>query len=64
MPLVQVYLWPGRDASVKKSIIAGITKVFEDHGIPAHAVEVLINEVPKESWGIGGVPASEKLPDA
>jgi 4-oxalocrotonate tautomerase len=63
MPSVQVYLWPGRDASVKKSIIEGITKVFEEHGIPAAAVEVLINEVPKENWGIGGIPASEKFPD-
>ena len=62
MPLVQVYLWPGRDASVKKEIIEGITKVFEGQGIPAQAVEVLIHDTPKENWGIGGVPASEKFP--
>ncbi len=62
MPLVQVYLWPGRDAKVKKNIIKGITKVFEDNGIPSQAVEVIIQEVPKENWGLGGIPASEKFP--
>jgi 4-oxalocrotonate tautomerase len=30
-------------------------------GIPAEAVEVLIHEVPKENWGVGGEQASEKL---
>ncbi len=63
MPSVHVYLWPGRDAKVKKNIITGITRVFEDNGIPSQAVEVILHEVPKENWGQGGVPASEKFPD-
>jgi len=62
LPSVKVYLWPGRDAKFKKNIIKGITKVFEDSGIPSQAVEVIIVEVPKENWGLGGVPASEKFP--
>jgi 4-oxalocrotonate tautomerase len=37
----------------KARIIKGITKVFEELGIPGHAVEVVILEVPKENWGIG-----------
>jgi 4-oxalocrotonate tautomerase len=63
MPSVQIYMWPGRSAELKKSIIAGITKVFEDNGIPANAVEVIINEIPKENWGMGGIPATEKFPN-
>jgi len=55
-------MWPGRDAKVKKNIIEGITKVFEDNGIPSQAVEVILVEIPKENWGLGGVPASEKFP--
>ena len=62
MPSVQVFLWPGRSASVKKEIIKGITKVFEEQDIPAQAVEVLIQKIPKENWGIGGIPATEKFP--
>lgn len=62
MPSVNVYMWPGRTAEVKRNIIQGITRVFEENGIPAQAVEVILIEVPKENWGLGGVPASEKLP--
>lgn len=56
-------MWPGRDAKVKKNIIQGITKVFEDNGIPSQSVQVLLIEVPKEDWGRGGVPSSERLPE-
>lgn len=61
MPIVVVYLWAGVSGETKKRIITGITKVFEELGIPRHAVEVLIIEVPKENWGIGGEQASEKF---
>ncbi len=63
MPSVHVYLWPGRSAEEKADIIAGITRVLESHGIPASAVDVLVHEVPKENWGLGGVPASKRFPD-
>ena len=32
-------------------------------GLPEEAVRVLIEEIPKSHWGIGGVPASEKFPE-
>jgi 4-oxalocrotonate tautomerase len=38
--------------------------VFVDVGVPAEAVEVVIHEVPKEDWGVGGEQASEKLKHA
>lgn len=61
MPIVHVYVWRGFSEEAKKRAMAGITKVFADMGIPKEAVEVLIHEVPKEDWGIGGEPASERL---
>jgi 4-oxalocrotonate tautomerase len=33
----------------KARIIKGITKVFGELGIPRHAVEVVIHEVPREN---------------
>ena len=39
------------------------TKVFVDMGIPADAVEVIVHEIEKSHWGVGGEPASEKLKD-
>ncbi|MCQ5337655.1 MAG: tautomerase family protein [Candidatus Methanomethylicia archaeon] len=61
MPVVNVYVWKGFSDEAKRKTIEGITKVFTDLGIPKEAVEVIIIEVPKESWGIAGLPASEKL---
>lgn len=59
--MVVVYMWSGVSDEAKKRIISGITKVFEELGVPPHAVEVVIIEVPKENWGIGGEQASERL---
>ena len=64
MPLAHVYLWKGIPQEVIKKIISGITKVFTDLGIPEAAVEVIIQEIPKEHWGIEGKPATEARPDA
>ncbi|MEM0303104.1 MAG: tautomerase family protein [Archaeoglobaceae archaeon] len=61
MPIVQVYVWKGMSLEAKRKLISGITKTFTELGIPSHAVEVLILEIPKEDWGIGGELASEKF---
>ncbi len=63
MPNVQVTMWSGVSPAAAKKIISGITQVFVDLGIPAQAVEVIIHEVPKTHWGIGGTPASESKKD-
>ena len=61
MPVVVVYMWSGVTKEAKERIVRGITRVFEELGIPAHAVEVIIHEVSKESWGVGGELASERF---
>lgn len=63
MPLVHVNMWKGISEESVKQIIAGITNVFVDMGIPARAVEVIVHEIPKTHWGIEGKPATEALPD-
>jgi len=63
MPVVHVNVWKGFGEEKTKTVIEGITKVFEDLGIPARAVEVLVYEIPKSHWGVEGVPASEKFKD-
>jgi len=64
IPLAQIYMWKGISEEVSKKIIAGVTDVFVDLGIPKQAVNVLIQEIPKEHWGIDGLPATEARPDA
>ncbi|MHA1265894.1 MAG: tautomerase family protein [Candidatus Helarchaeota archaeon] len=63
MPAVHVYMWKGLSEDAAKKIISGITNVFVELGIPPQAVEVIIQEVPKAHWGVGGKPAAEVLPD-
>ena len=64
MPVVHVYSWSGLSKDAKKRIVYGITRVFEELGVPREAVTVVIHEEPKESWGIGGELASERFKDS
>ena len=61
MPLVHVNVWEGFGPEKAKTVIKGVTGVFVDLGIPSEAVEVIVHEVPKTHWGLGGMPASEKF---
>jgi len=61
MPIVHVNLWKGFGKEKTKTVIQNITKVFVDLDIPEQAVDVIVHEIPKTHWGIGGEPASEKF---
>ena len=63
MPIVDVKMWKGTSKDAVEHIITGITKVFVELGIPERAVEVVIQEIPKTHWGIGGKPASKVMAD-
>jgi len=54
MPVVIVNLWPGRDNNAKQRIAEGITRALEQENIPRDAIDVIINEVPKNNWAKGG----------
>ena len=60
MPFVTVKVWEGFGEEKAKKTIQGITQVFAEMDIPHQAVSVVVQEVPKTHWGIGGEPASEK----
>lgn len=60
MPFAQIYLLEGRTPEQKKAVIEKVTQALVDAvGAPAQSVRVLIQEVPKEHWGIGGVSARD-----
>ena len=61
MPIVQVSVWEGMSLENKKKTVEGITKVFEELGVPKEAVEIVIYEAPKNNWATGGQLHSEKL---
>lgn len=59
MPVIEVSVWEGMSLENKKKTVEGITKVFEDIGIPKDAVTIVIYEAPKSNWASGGKLHSE-----
>lgn len=62
MPVVHVNVWKGFEEEKIKTVVEGITKVFVNLDIPEYA-RVIVHEIPRSHWGIGGEPASEKFKD-
>jgi len=60
LPFIIVYLWKGRTEEAKERIIKGITEVLKTEGIPESRISVVIQEISKDNWGVGGLPASKK----
>ena len=60
MPLAQIHILEGRTEEQKRVVIEKVTQaLIEALDAPQQAVRVLISEVPKANWGIGGVSAKD-----
>jgi len=56
MPVVRAQFWSGANAETKNAIAASITEVLVQHlSCPPAAVTVILEEIDKEDWFIGGV---------
>jgi len=61
MPLVKIELIEGRSSETREILIKKVTDaVAETLEIPVNKVWVVIEEVKKDNWGVGGVPLSKK----
>ncbi len=60
MPLIQISQTPGLDDDQKQAVIEAVTRAYvEATGKNQAAVWVVMTDVPRESWGVGGVPLSQ-----
>jgi 4-oxalocrotonate tautomerase len=61
MPMITIKTFEGKTKEQKRKWIEGVTRVsMEVTGVAdASRFNVIIQEIPKENWGKGGVPASE-----
>jgi 4-oxalocrotonate tautomerase len=60
MPIVQISMIQGRTPEKKEQLIKKVTDaIVEVLQIPAEKVRIILNEVPKENIGVGGVPQSK-----
>ena len=63
MPVVKIDMWP-RTEEQKEEVIKKVTDaIVETTGCPKEAVTIVINDIAKENWGIGGEQASKKFKD-
>jgi len=57
MPLIQISQTPGLTTEQKAAVIAAVTEAYATaSGKNASSVWVTLTDVPRENWGVGGVP--------
>ena len=60
MPICQIHLLEGRTVEQKRLLLAKITEAMHEAiGAKPESVRVILTEMPKEHFGIGGKSAGE-----
>ncbi len=60
MPMVKIEMFEGRSDEVKAEMIREISRVVaKTSGAPIEDVWIVLKDVPKKHWGLGGIPASK-----
>lgn len=58
--VVTVTAFSGRSLDAKRNLYQAIVRNLAECGVPKDHVKIILNEVPRENWGLrGGQPASE-----
>lgn len=61
MPIVTVQMFKGRSLEVKRELVKRVTEaVTETTGLKPETVTVVIEELDKENWAIGGQLFSDR----
>ena len=64
MPLIQATIMEGRTQEQKEAFFKGVTQVaVETLNVKPEQVRVVINQVPRTHWAIGGVSVAERDKD-
>ncbi len=60
MPLAHIFMMQGRTDEQKKALIEKVTQaIMEAVAAPRENVRVIIQEIPKTQWGMGGKTAHD-----
>src|SRR5262245_50735601 len=58
--LISVSAFSGRSLEAKRNLYLAMVRRLSELGIPQDHVKIILNEVPRENWGLrGGKPASD-----
>jgi 4-oxalocrotonate tautomerase len=64
MPIITVEMFKGRSTDQKRKLAKGLTDAFVDAcGGKPEGLHIVIKEVDKEDWAVGGELCSDKYPD-
>lgn len=60
MPIVNIQVLQGRSEEKIKKLISDVTDtVAENLEVPKDRVRIIVSEIPKTHWGIGGTTVSD-----
>lgn len=63
MPIANILMIEGRTLEQKQALIRTVTvAIAESLGVKADRVRVIVQEVPRENWGVGGTSVREPGP--
>jgi 4-oxalocrotonate tautomerase len=64
MPIINVEMFAGRSREKKRALARALTDAFvESCGGAPQSVQIIIRDVDKEDWGVGGSLAVDLYPD-
>ncbi|WP_134704193.1 2-hydroxymuconate tautomerase [Ammoniphilus sp. YIM 78166] len=61
MPFIRVDILEGRSEEMKRQLITELTDAAERAlSAPRETIRVVLTEIPKQYWAVGGTPMSER----
>ena len=61
MPIVQIHLLEGRTLEQKRKVVADVTNcICQDLEVRPEQVRIILEEMPREHYAIGGVLVSDR----
>lgn len=55
--IIEISMFTGRSVEAKRRLYAALVRELAAFGVPAGDVKVVVHDVPRENWGLGGKSA-------
>ena len=57
--IIEISMFTGRSVDAKRRLYAALVREFAGFYVPASDVKVVVHDVPRENWGLGGKSATD-----
>jgi phenylpyruvate tautomerase PptA (4-oxalocrotonate tautomerase family) len=57
--IIEISMFSGRSHDAKRRLYAALVREFAAFGVPASDLKIIIHDVPRENWGLGGKSAAD-----